>query len=190
MSNDLAPPRPLNQSVLNPDLFHELEDGEFDSSRPAPVEMLAHGVDPDAKDWATHHGLAKMRYASEGATFLSVTPDVEIISVRGAQPLHHDRHIAWADLPYVSEHTWNLVVEPSEGQMLVLETAHETFEHFRLAEDAFIYFNTSNRHMLTRKDERDQVVIVQVQGFGPDEAAAALDRIKAVLAARPSPTAV
>ncbi|AXK44095.1 hypothetical protein [Erythrobacter aureus] len=190
MGIQLAPPRELTCAVENAHLFEDLEDDEFDPSRPAPVELLVRNIDPEDKEWATHHGLSKMRRANEGASFLAVTPDVQIISVRGAQPLHHDRHIAWADLPYSSEHTWNLVVEPSDGQMLVLETSKENFEHFRLVEDAFIYFNTSNGHMVTRKQEGDQVVIAQVQGFGPHEAEAALTRLKAVLSARPTPTPV
>src|SRR3546814_18193994 len=64
-----------------------------------------------------------------------------------------------------SEHTWNLVAEGSDDQMLVLEVSEKMFEHFTLERGAFIYMNTMNLHMISRKSPNNVVVIVQVEGF-------------------------
>jgi hypothetical protein len=172
-------------AVSNPETFRSLESEDFDTSRPRPV---AHTVEVDGPnaDWATFHGYQHIPYSREGAEFLRLAQDVFVIPVRGAQPLHHDRHLAdMADQAGFSEHTWNLVVEGCPDQMLVLEVEQDVFEHFPLQAGELIYFNTVNRHMVTRKDPMNVSIIVQVDGFGPNDGLAALARINEVLASRP-----
>jgi hypothetical protein len=175
-----------------PTLPCDVDFDEFDADRPTAFDDgLPEGIDAEDLEWASYHGLSRMMRSREGATFLRLSSDVFIISVLGAQPLHHDRHIAMEDdLQGFSEHTWNIVAEPSSGQMLLCEVGDGMFEHFPLTTSACIYMNTSNRHALSRRDPNDVVVIVQVDGYGPDDRDAAVARIREVLAARPAPTRV
>jgi len=92
-----------------------------------------------------------------------------------------------------SEHTWNLVVlggEGTEAGSLMLEVGDQTFRTHPLTPGAFIYFDTVNRHAVAPRDPGDLVVIVQVDGYGPDEGAAAQARLREVMAARPDPIRV
>jgi hypothetical protein len=179
-------PRARRPAVENTATVHRLEDDEHDSTRPFPVEVEVE-IDPEDADWAAHLGLSYMPRSREGADFVRLAPDIFIIPVRGGQILHHDRHLAsMEDTAGFSEHTWNLVVEGSEDQLLLVEVDHNLFEHLDLTHGRFIYFNTMNRHLVSRKSPNDTVVLVQVDGFGPDEGKAALERITTVLAGRPS----
>src|SRR3546814_12872363 len=104
----------------------------------------------------------------EGASFARLAKDVFLIPVFGGQFLHHDRHLSTISKDEAggfSEHTWNLVAEGSDDQMLVLEVSEKMFEHFTLERGAFIYMNTMNLHMISRKSPNNVVVIVQVEGF-------------------------
>ena len=138
-------------------------------------------------DCASHSRAATRAIAGhlklcEGASFRKVAPDVDLIVVRGAQPLHHDRHMAGTMIEgRPAEHTWNYVLESDGCQLLLVEVAQDAFEHLALDEGAFVYFNTINRHLVSRSDPLAHVVIAQVCGFGPGEGRAAAERLKEVL---------
>lgn len=166
-----------------------LDDDQWDASRPAPVEDWA-STEGDDCEWAASIGWRFAR-TNEGATFVRIAPDVFIIPVRGAQPLHHDRHLA--EIPDeqsagFSEHTWNLVVLAPEGTdaaSLMLEVGDQTFRSYPLVPGAFVYMNTVNRHAVAPRDPGDLTVIVQVDGYGPDQAREAEARLREVLSIRP-----
>lgn len=185
----ISPPR---TDPVMPTLPCKADFDEFDASRPVAFDDgLPEGLDAEDLEWASYQGLTRMIQTREGATFLRLSEDVFIISVMGGQPLHHDRHIAMEeDLNGFSEHTWNIVAEPSDGQFLLCEVADGMFEHFALTMNACVYMNTTSRHALSRRDPNDQVVIVQVDGYGPDQRDEAVARLRQVLAARPTPTRV
>lgn len=158
--------------------------------RPGPVQdSINEGeIDPDDIAWATMLGLKYARRTNEGATFTRIAPDVFVISVTGGQYLHDDRHLA--DIPDeeavgLNEHSWYLVARPSEDQMLLVEVANGIYEHLPFEEDGLLYMNTVNRHMVSRRDPADRVVLVQVCGYRPEQRDDAVERIRDVLAARP-----
>jgi hypothetical protein len=178
-------------AITDPSSLEEL-DGAYDAAREDPVEESACGEVADADlHWAAGIGLRNMRTHVEGADFRRLADDVFVISVNGGQYLHEDRHLAdMRDAGGFSEHTWNLVVYESEEQMLLCEVADGVFEHFEMRFEAFVYMNTVNRHMVSRKSPGARLVIVQVDGCGPGERDAAIERIRVVLASRPEPRRV
>jgi hypothetical protein len=158
--------------------------------RPAPVEdALRDGeVDPDDVEWAAMLGLRRMATSREGATFVRISQDVFVIAVSGGQYLHDDRHLADMSgemAEGLNEHSWYIVAEPSEGQMLLVEVAEGIYEHLPFEASGLLYMNTVNRHLVSRRGATDVVVLVQVSGYGPDERDAAVARLAEVLAARP-----
>ena len=185
-----APPqrRPSKPNIERAEQLAFLENDEFDPSRPTAFEACLEGeIDSDATSWATNAAWRFARTDIEGAAFARIAEDVFLIPVRGAQPLHHDRHLgSVAEDVGVSEHTWNLVVSGTESQMLISEVGHDVFEHFPMSPGVLVYMNTVLRHMVTRRDPTDLCTIVQVCGYGPDERDGAVARIAEVLAARPS----
>lgn len=167
----------------------EMEDGErnrFDPSAPLPMELaLAEGsIDEDDMDWAEQVGLRHVITTREGATFMPIAPDVFLIAVYGGQYMHDDRDVTDASGGRVSPHTWNLVVSPGEGQLLLCEVGDRLYEHFVLERGSLIYMNTSNAHAVTRKSPTDCVVIAQVGGFGPDQAEEAVTALRDALRRR------
>lgn len=181
--------RPIRPAIENPESFRDLDYEQWDSTRAAPVEDWS-DVDTDGHRWAAQIGVRNAREI-QGATFLRLAEDVFVIPVRGAQPLHHDRHLA--EIPDdsakgFSEHTWNMVVQAPEGidaPSLMLEVAQEEFQHFPLTPGAFIYMNTVNRHAVAPRNKTDLAIIVQVDGYGPDERDEAEKRIMEVISLRP-----
>lgn len=182
--------RKTRPAIENPESFQNLEYDQWDQTRPAPVEDWS-DVDTDDHRWAAQIGVRNAREI-QGATFLRLAEDVFVIPVRGAQPLHHDRHLA--DIPNESaggfnEHTWNMVVHAREGvdaPSLMLEVDQEEFQHFPLTPGAFIYMNTVNRHAVAPRNKIDLAIIVQVDGYGPEERDEAEKRIMEVLSLRPA----
>lgn len=184
----LAPPR--SDPFLRSELCR-IDEDQFDPTRPVAYdEGLAEPIDGEDLEWAAWTGLRSMRRFNEGAVFLRLAEDVYLITVMGAQPMHHDRHVVDEPFAGFSEHTWNIIAEPSDDQLLLCEVAECVYEHFPLTRDAFIYMNTSNRHAVTRRSPDSTVVLVQVDGYGPDEPERALARLREVLAARPAPSEV
>ena len=177
----------------NVDHHAEAWDEEYDAFLPdrgLPIADVLRGeIDDEDLDLQAHQALMRMITTREGATFLRLAHDVFVIPVLGGQYLHHDRHLA--NLPAdekggFSEHTWNLVVEGSGDQMLLLEVETKMYEHFALERGAFIYMNTMNHHMISRKSANDVVVIVQVEGFDNTQRNQAIERLAEVLRERPA----
>lgn len=166
-------------------------DGDFDSSRPAPLSRNHQILSYEDVDWAFHLACKGMITSREGATFIRLAPDVFLIAVYGGQFLHDDRHLAYLNGEHgASEHTWNYVVDGDGTQFLICEVARDIFEHFPMVAGEMIYFNTVNRHAVTRKTATDICVIAQICGFNADEQDQAIARLKAVIAARPTPMPV
>lgn len=164
-----------------------MDEDEYDSTRPAPIEapgLLA--LEGEDCDWVEAIGLNSLQYrANEGAIFTRIDENVFIIAVRGAQPLHHDRHLDdMEDAKGFSQDTWNFVASPSEGQFLLLEIDEQVYETFALDGPTMIYFNTYNRHALSRKSANDNVVLLQADGFGPDQMCEAMTAMQAAVAKR------
>lgn len=184
----------LRPAVERADELRRLEYDEWDPSRPEPVESWADVSDDDCR-WASSIGWRYARH-NEGAVFVRLSQDVFVIPVRGAQPLHHDRHLA--DIPDdqaagFSEHTWNLVVMAPEGTdaaSFMLEVGEQTYRNYPLTPGALIYANILNRHAVAPRDPGDLTVIIQVDGFGPEDGDKAEARLREVMALRPEPVRI
>lgn len=174
----------------NEALIWDEEDDNFLPDVDLPVAHRLNGeISDDDLEFQVYQALRLMITTREGATFSRLAPDVSLISVIGGQLLHHDRHLASmsiADGSRPTEHTWNLVIEGSDDQLLLIEVKDKIFEHFSLERGAFIYMNTLNLHMVSRKTPTDTVVIVQVDGFTSSQKDAAMSRLAEVLRARPA----
>ena len=135
-------------------------------------------------DCASHmraegRALANHHKVCEGASFLKLAPDVDLIVVRGGQPLHHDRHMSGQAVKgRAVEHVWNWVLSSDGDQLLLVEIAQHTFAHLSLDAGTFVYFNTMNRHLVSRSDPQACVVLAQVCGYRPDEAMAAAGKLR------------
>jgi hypothetical protein len=191
LQNDtmVAPARrdPMPPNVERADELSDLDDDEFDVSRPVATEATFSGdLTEAAIDYALYVGLNNIRPNIEGASFMRLAEDVFVIPVRGAQPLHHDRHLA--SLPDdigANEHTWNYCIEGGDSQNLLCEVEPGIFQHFPLVAGAWIYMNSANRHAISRSKRSDSCVIVQVCGYTPEQRELAVARIVEVLEARP-----
>lgn len=164
-----------------------MDEDDFDSSRPTPVEVPGLLVlEDDDLDWVENIGLRSLSDRwTEGAVFTRIDAQVFIIAVRGSQILHEDRHLDDMDDPKgFSHHTWNFVASPSDGQFLLLEVADRVFETYALNGPSMIYMNTYNRHALTRKSANDNVVLLQADGFGPDQMDDAMAAMREAVAKR------
>lgn len=187
----VAPPMTIERAETISDVDRLTFNDEYVyDPRPAPIEdCITHGeIDGDDMDWAGALGHRRAIRSREGATFVRIAPDVFVIAVVGAQFLHEDRHLA--DLTDeaaigLNEHSWYVVVRPSRDQMLLVEVADGIYEHLPFDENGLLYMNTVNRHLVSRRDPQDLVVLVQVSGYGPDRRDEAVARLAAVLAARP-----
>jgi hypothetical protein len=185
-----APPPTLPPAPAIADADRLDTDEYVYDERPDPVQdsIIEGEVDPADIAWAEMVGTRNAHRTNEGAVFTRIAPDVFIISVTGGQYLHDDRHLA--DIPVdqavgLNEHSWYLVARPSEDQMLLVEVANGIYEHLPFEEDGLLYMNTVNRHMVSRRDPADRVVLVQVCGYRPEQRDDAVERIRDVLAARP-----
>lgn len=187
----VAPPmtQTPREPIADADRLGYGEDYAYDE-RPAPIEdcIRTGEVDEADMEWASAKGLMHAIATREGATFLRISEDVFIIAVIGGQYLHDDRHLA--DIPAdkavgLNEHSWYLVVEPSDDQMLLVEVKEGIYEHMPFRENGLLYMDTVNRHLVSRRSPRDMVVLVQVSGYGQDQRGEAVERIRQVLAARP-----
>lgn len=186
-----APPMPRRvvPAIANADRLGHQDEYQYDE-RPDPLEsrIVSGEVDVNDMEWASNLGMTRCVTSREGATFSRISEDVFVISVYGGQYLHDDRHLAdmlEEDAIGLNEHSWYLVVEPSETQMLLVEVKEHIYEHFGFHHNVLIYMNTVNRHLVSRKNKNDVVVLVQVSGYGPEERDLAVARIREVLAARP-----
>ena len=185
----VAPARrdPVPPNIERLDDLRMIDDESYDASRPQAWEDCNVGeIDDDGIRWAADAGLRFARNGAEGAAFARIAEDAFLIPVVGAQPLHHDRHVADVPGDGFSEHTWNLVVLGSETQLLLCENADGVYEHFSMTEGVLVYMNTVNRHMLSRKDPQDVCVILQVTGYGPEERDLAMARMAEIVEARPA----
>lgn len=186
----VAPPMTLPPMVPISDA-DRLSAGEYVyDERPGPVQdsIMEGEIDAADMDWAAMMGSTRGRRAVEGATFIRIAPDVFVIGVEGGQFLHDDRHLV--DIPDeqavgLNEHSWYLVVRPSADQMLLVEVKEGVYEHMPFEDQGLLYMNTVNRHLVSRRDPSDLVVLVQVSGYGPDQRDEAVERLRDVLAARP-----
>lgn len=164
------------------------DDDEFDPTQAASqVWTVPSGaISSDDREWASYIGLLHLNTRREGATFVRIADNVFIIGCYGAQYLHHDRHLRdMDDKAGFSHDTWNLVVEPSDTQMLLTEDGDGIFTHHPLSrEDSLIYMNTFNRHMISRTDPSGVVILVQVDGIPSDRPQEAMDAIAAACANR------
>lgn len=190
-----APPasRRLLETISNADRLERGEDYVYDE-RPHPLEDCVVDGEIDRSDvhWASSLGLSRAIRTREGATFTRIAEDVYVISVAGGQYLHDDRHLAdmsGDDAIGLNEHSWYLVALPSPDQMLLVEVANGIYEHLPFQQDGLLYMNTVNRHLVSRRDASDMVVLVQVSGYGPEERDLAVERLREVLASRPDPIA-
>lgn len=185
----------MEVEVTDQPKWDSIEDYDgFLLGRGNPVSLCMSGMVDDADlDFQTYQGLTAMIKTREGATFRRIANDVFLIPVIGGQFLHDDRHIATLDKDErggFSEHTWNLVIEGSDDQLLLIEIGEQMFEHFTLNRGEFIYMNTMNRHMISRKHPKDVVVIVQVTGFDNSQHEEAMARLTEVLRDRPVATSL
>lgn len=167
-----------------------LNDEYVHDDRPAPIQdcVVDGEIDVDDVAWAAALGWRHMITSREGATFVRLSQDVFVIAVRGGQFLHDDRHlmdITGKAAEGANEHSWYLVAQPSDQQMLLAEVAPDVYEHLPFEVDGLLYMNTVNRHLVSRRSPRDVVVLVQVSGYGPEERDEAVARLRDVLAARP-----
>lgn len=177
------------QAVSRPEIFADADEYRFDETREAPCSVH-HLIDPGLTAWAISQGVRYLIPSREGAHFMRLSERVFLISLTGGQPLHDDRHLADIDdAAGVSEHTWNFVLD-GRDQMLLCEVAPDIYEHFELSEGAFIYMNTMNRHLVSRKDPAAAAYLIQVCGYGPDEGQNALRDIIQTLNNRPLPQAL
>ena len=165
-----------------------LDDDQFDEAQPkSSVWNVPSGIiGSDDQEWASYIGLLHLNTRREGASFIRLSDNVFIIGCYGAQYLHHDRHLReMDDKAGFSHHTWNLVVEPSDSQLLLTEDGDGIFTHHRLDRtDQMIYMNTFNRHMVSRTDPGGTVILVQVDGIGPEHPEQAFAAIAAACANR------
>jgi len=160
-------------------------DYEYDGTQ--PMSCTGETINQDGLEvyemieWAEQVGLMNIIRSREGANFVR-KGDAWIIPVTGGQPLHHDRHIADVQDEStgkpLSHDTWNLVVSGEGSQMLLCETAQDMFVHFPLHRGAMIYLNTANRHLVSRTN-KDVCVLLQVQGYGPNQQIEALEEMLA-----------
>lgn len=100
--------------------------------------------------------------------------DCWIVGMKGAQPLHSDRHCLEV-CPEKQGHCWNAVIDVDGDQMLLVRDGEDAYRHHRLEVGALIYFNVYQPHLVSRSDPQDRCVIVQVGGIGPDEQERAIE---------------
>lgn len=149
------------------------DDYEFRDAEESRLDRVLspEGDVADMIDWASDAGYRAMIPTREGANFVD-HDGLWLIALEGGQPIHHDRHMT--ELEAGSNHTWNLVCGGDGTQILATEVARDIFNGIPLVEGSLIYLNTTNRHLVTRNDRTDRSVLLQVQGFGPEEGQAAL----------------
>ena len=164
------------------------EQDEFDEEAPASISTKLAGpaIDDEDRDWLEWLCMSHLNMNREGATFLRLADNVFVIGVYGGQFVHHDRHLEYLQQTEgFSDHTWNVVAVPSEGQMLLTEDDDRIFRHHRLDElDTMIYMNTRHHHLVSRETGDEVVVLVQADGFGPNQRDEALQAIRTACAAR------
>ena len=157
------------------------DDYAYDEREPKSRSGEPIQADEEIMDWVEYKGLTGERRYNEGAIFLALgNNDAHIIAVHGAQVIHHDRHIDDLNVEGSNQHsnkTWNLVVSGDGEQMLLSEVAQDQFIHFPLKRGKMIYLETVNRHLVSRESPDDVCVMLQVQGFGPDQQDEAYERM-------------
>lgn len=159
-----------------------MEDDDYYEYRAAPDSEIAGNVFDEkqypelerAMEWARIKGTKAMITTREGATFL-LRGKLSIIALYGGQPIHNDRHM----MQYVGEknHTWNIICSGGENQILLTEVKQDIFSHITMRRGSIIYLNTTNRHLVSRKEGHESCVMLQIDGFGPDEKELALAEI-------------
>lgn len=138
----------------------------------------------DAVEWARWKGWRACNQRCvdrEGATFVDLGDDCWILGMKGAQPLHSDRH--GIDIyPEKMGHCWNAVIDADGDQMLLVRETEDAYRHHRLEIGTLVYFNVYQPHLVSRSDPQDRCVIVQVGGIGPDEPERALEEMGRAIA--------
>ena len=137
-------------------------------------------------EWARHEGIKSTYnrpHEIEGAWFIPLGDECWIVSVKGAQFLHSDRHMATLR-PEQQGHCWNAVIEADGDQMLLVRESESAYRHHRLNVGSLIYFNTYQAHLVSRSDPQDRCVIVQIGGVPPDQPEVAVARMRAAVAKR------
>ena len=183
---------PFNRDTDYPKTDEDLEHFDEDDWIPTiPGPRYApNDVKIDLDDYTIGHAegicLGNRVLLNEGANFYSIADGVSLISVRGSQFIHHDRHtigqtIGLGDKPFGAEHTWNYVLSSDGGQLLLVEVKQGIFEHLSLDTGTFVYFNTLNRHFISRSDPQSMTVICQVFGYGPNQAELAAETMMSAL---------
>lgn len=166
----------------------EYEHDEYDEAAPASctAQIGSEILSDDDREWAEWLCMGHLNMNREGASFLRIADNVFIIGVYGGQLIHHDRHLEYLQTTKgFSDHTWNVVALPSPGQMLLTEDRDRIFRHHRLDDlGAMIYMNTRHHHLVSREQGDEISILVQVDGYGPEEHEQALAAIRAACAAR------
>ena len=126
----------------------------------------------DMMEWAENEGLRRLITTREGANFVQYG-ELWLIALYGGQPIHHDRHIS--EMENGSHDTWNVVCSGEGDQLLVTEVAQDMFNHMPLTSGSGIYLNTTNRHLVSRNEGAEICVMLQIQGYGPDDREEALN---------------
>jgi len=159
-----------------------MEDDDYYEYRAAPASTIAGNVfDEDlypdlerAMEWAENIGFKAIITSREGAAFV-FKGKLSIIALYGGQPIHHDRHM----MQYGEDknHTWNIICSGGENQIPLTEIKQDIFNHITMRRGSVIYLNTTNRHLVSRKEGDEQCILLQIDGYGPDEKELALSAI-------------
>lgn len=170
----------VDQEILSREA---LDNGLFDPTRALPMWTVM-GVSLTsgqvlAKDRLIHAGfdLADNTPGCSATIWRSLAPDASLLVLRGSVHLHDDRHMLETTAPESFQHTWNWVIakdsEYDDQSMALLMEVSEAgdFHHAMLDVHSLIYMNSVNRHMVTMPlvDGKIQTVILQLQGYGPDQ---------------------
>jgi hypothetical protein len=171
---------------VSPERFDDVEETDHVPGLPF---SRAVGFDPEAwegVEWARAIGLEacwRRPHDVEGASFVDVGERCWILGMKGAQPLHSDRHMLRV-APDQQGHCWNAVVEADGDQMLLVKETLHGYRHHPLRVGALVYFNTYQPHLVSRDGAQDSCVIVQVGGIGPDNPESAVAAMRAALERR------
>ena len=168
-------------------VFSDYESDEFLEDAPisTAITLAEAALSEDDREWVDWLCMRYLNMNREGATFLRLASNVFIIGIYGGQLIHHDRHLEMLPTEGFSAHTWNVIATPSEGQMLLTEDKDRIFRHHRLDQlEDMIYMNTQHHHLVSREKGDEISILVQADGYGPDQHEEAIKAIRDACAAR------
>lgn len=142
---------------------------------PSADSFASHNATDDLSEmmeWAEIEGHRRLITTREGAHFIQYG-ELWIIALYGGQPIHHDRHIS--EMEEGSHDTWNIVCSGEGDQILVTEIAQDMFNHMPMTSGSVIYLNTTNRHLVSRSNGTEISIMLQIQGYGPDQREQAIE---------------